>query len=414
MTLCRIVPVAVAWLACGGGIPAQEHAPEDTSVRLPEVPAFRMSDGRYLLFSMRLDKPHFDYLRDLRRLGAAPAGGEPASLVFDTLLHRRSKAFDTELCYVESDWMSAGDLAASASLVHRSEKLLGDLFGPLRVSKRRYVVTDTKEHYLELVDKRAADEATRQKARHVHSLPVGDTRCGYEKDVPEALSMVVTDLVMNWSPPSLAAPSALREGIHVYLSAVLTGDFHCVVSLTATSPDRRGKGRVEELIGSAREFLSRPKRESLEEILRTELNAITLERLSVMFAMIDFLLRTRRDRWPDFVRRLEAESQEDGKLKGAEGLHQALRTALKESMDLELQDLEARLKEFVAREYLLEVELARLCGIDRECAESVFSGFEKVCELRRQGKPVSEKGDRIYQDILGRVRKKLAIGKEAY
>ena len=72
------------------------------------------------------------------------------------------------------------------------------------------------------------------------------------------------------------------------------------------------------------------------------------------------------------------------------------------------------MNEFVARDYLLEVELARLCGIDRECADSVFSGFEKVCELRRQGKPVSEKGDRIYQDILGRVRKKLAIGKEPY
>jgi hypothetical protein len=61
----------------------------------------------------------------------------------------------------------------------------------------------------------------------------------------------------------------------------------------------------------------------------------------------------------------------------------------------------------VTKNYLLEEELAKAVGLDRETSESIFAGFQKVCELKREGKPVSEKGERIYKDLTDRLKTKL-------
>jgi hypothetical protein len=312
------------------------------------------------------------------------------------------------------------DPSSKGQLVHNPRffiTLLGDLFGSLRPKKRRYLVTHTRDNYYELVDHLAGDdEKPKKTARLVHSLPVGpDTRVAFEPNPEESLAGVVTDLVMNWSPESIAAPTPFREGLHVYLSALLTGEFHFVVSLKETSPlgDHRS-GRVGLLISKARDVLSRAKHDSLESILKSEINAITLEKISVLFAMVDYLLRTKRDRFPEYVQMLEKESHDGEKLKGPEGLYEAQKKALKEVLGFELEDLETKLREFVAKNYLLEEELARFVGIDRESSDTIFEGFEKVCQLRREGKPVSEKGDRIYQEMVERFKRKLALKKVAF
>lgn len=391
--------------------PAQDEPPRKP-LRLPEVPAYRISDDRCLLFTMRVEKAHFEYLEGIRRLEAAPPLAELPPPVLPDILKRPAPAFGTELSYFESDWLNHEDLETAAALLHRMEKTLGDLLGPIKARKRRYLITHTQEAYYEVVDHLAGDdERTKKTARLVHSLPVGDTRVSSEPNPEEAFSVIVTDLVMTWSPPSIAAPTPLREGIHIYLSALLTGEFHYVVSLKETSPLGARKGKVGLLISRAREVFSRPKREPLETVLKSEINALSVDRLSVLFALVDYLLRTKRDRFPDLVRMLEKESHEGDKLKGPEGLIQAQKKALVDVLGFSVEELDAKLKEFVAREYLLEEEIARALGIDRESSDTIFEGFEKVCQLRREGKPVSEKGDRIYQEIVERVKRKLAAKK---
>ncbi|HXX93517.1 MAG TPA: hypothetical protein VEN81_07780, partial [Planctomycetota bacterium] len=85
--------------------------------------------------------------------------------------------------------------------------------------------------------------------------------------------------------------------------------------------------------------------------------------------------------------------------------------ALKEVLELDLRGLEAELKKFTGSSYLWTEELARQVGLPQECAESTYAGFETICRLKREGKPVSEKGQRIYDEILKRLERKLGAQK---
>ena len=58
--------------------------------------------------------------------------------------------------------------------------------------------------------------------------------------------------------------------------------------------------------------------------------------------------------------------------------------------------------------------MARLVGLDRECSDSTFEGFVSVCRLKREGKPVSDKGERIHAELLRRLEKKMEGQKEKF
>jgi hypothetical protein len=374
---------------------------------IPEVRAYGLPDDRVLVFASRMDRSHYDFLRTLRSVPAQDSRGEPTSMIIPKHLKKPARAFDTERCYVESSWMSPEQLAVAAALVHRAGPALAELLGTRPPDKLNYVVMADEGEYHALVDAWAEDDRTKRGARFVSSTFVARYRVGYDAEPAPMYATAVSDAVARACPSSFRRQEALVQGLGAYVSAFLAGRFAIFVSLDVTTKQGRGHEPVEGLMRTAREYFARPRREDLGAVLRSELNAMTAEKLAVAFAMVDYLLRTRRSAWAGFARIVERESYDGRTLKGPEGCHEALKTGLRETMGLELAELDAALKEFTSREYLTEEDLARMTGVQSECAESAFEGFLKVSELRRRGKPVSGRGEEIYRQIRARIEKKL-------
>jgi hypothetical protein len=378
---------------------------------IPDVRASALPGDRVLVFASRMEKAHAGYLASLRKVPALEPKGEPTSLVIPRHLKRPARAFDADRLYLESDWMSSEELAVAAALVDRAARASCELLGTPDIEKVRYVVTRTRDDYHALVDAWSEDDRVKRGARFVSSTFVDRTRAGFAAEAEEVYATAVSDAVGRACPPSFRRQDALVQALEAYVSSFLTGRFVVFVSLDVTTKEGRGRGPVEALMRTARDYLQRPKRDDLGTVLRSELNAITVERLAVAFAAVDYLLRTKRGAWARFAETVERESRQGKELKGPDGCHEALKAGLREAMGLELAELETALKDFTSREYLWEEDVARATGVQRECAESAFEGFVKVCELLRQGKPVSGRGEEIHRQVWGRVEKKLEAGR---
>jgi hypothetical protein len=387
---------------------------EGKQVRLPEMPAYRLEDGRYLVASMRVGKDHFEFLKDLRRVPAIESRGIPSQTVIEKHLQRKAASFDSALCYVESDWMKPEDLSTEGALVHRTSAAFRDLVGVTGDARVCHVVVREREDYFRLVDGWSTLEREKKEARHFASIFVGDHRVGHEDRIEEAWSIAVGDTARLSVGNGFRRQTAFNEALGVYFEAFLVGTLTCYVSGGVTTPRGRRLGSVEDLVHAARGHFGRRQREGLDFILKSELNAMTLERLSAAFALVDYLLRTKRDRWREFHRLVDERSMEAGKVKGPEGRFEALVSALREAMEIEWEGLEARLGEFVAGNYLYPEDVARLVKVDQDCAGSAFAGYLRMCELKREGKGISEKGERIWMQIQDRVRRKLEAFREHF
>jgi predicted house-cleaning noncanonical NTP pyrophosphatase (MazG superfamily) len=191
--------------------------------------------------------------------------------------------------------------------------------------------------------------------------------------------------------------------------------YETFVSPTVTTPSTRRASAVDLLFATAKDYLTSAPRENLETILDSELNTLTLQRLSVAFAFIHFLLEGDRERWTAFHKNLESAWAADTTPENnPERRKKALRSAVSEGLKSTLRDLDKQLQEFVSKRYLSLEDLAEVLEINHEVADSVFQGFRKVCELKRAQKPVSEKGERLYQDIQGKIDKKLQAGGQKF
>jgi hypothetical protein len=403
----------VAWLLASPSLHAQEKDREEF-VKLPELMGHKLPKDEYLIFNARVDRAHAEFIRSLRKVPTVHPEGVPTSLIIEKYLHKKSQAIETDFCYLESEWITAEELATLAAVVRKMTLITRDLFKFEDTAPIKEVLVKTKEDYYSLVDAWAESDKARKQARHALSAFVGKYRCGYRAEFYEALTLVAADAVTANLDPSFWSHAALKEGLHTYLGSQLTADYVHYFSLDATTPAPKRITGVELLIETAKEYLSRSKRDSLDIILRSELNTLSPERLSVAFALINFILEKKRDRWEIFRSTLATESSENGKLKGPEGRWAALVQAIKVAFDLGIQDLEKELQNFTATHYLYTEEIAALLGIDRECADSTFQGFVTICELKRAKKPVSEKGEKLYQDILGRMEKKLQTASEKF
>ncbi len=386
-------------------VATQESAP------IPEVRAYALADDRVLTFASRMPRSHYEFLRSLRKAPLQETLGEPTSLIIPQHLKKPARALATERCYVESNWLSLEQLAVAVALVHRAGPAAAEWLGTRPPDKLSFVITASEVEFHALVDAWAEDDRTKRGARFVSSTFIAGHRVGYDTEPAAMYATAVSDAVARACPSSFRRQEALVQGLGAYVSAFLTGRFAIFVALDVTTKQGRGHESVEVLMRTARSFFQRPRREDLGAVLRTELNAISAEKLAALFATVDYLLRTRREAWAEFAKVVERESYDGRALKGPDGCHEALQTGLREAMGLGLAELDAAVKEFTSTEYLSEEDLARLTGVHRECAESAFEGFLKVSELRRQGKPVSGRGEEIYRQIRARIEKKLETGR---
>jgi len=405
-------------LLCGSGFgsaapPGQEKSSEDY-VKLPELTAYKLPKDEYLIFNARFGRENAEFIRNLRKVPAVHPEGTPTSLIFDKYIHRKSAAVETDSCYIETDWLTSEELALAASLVRQSLQFTTQLGRKKRTTPTKLVIARKQEDYCALVDAWADTDREKREARSLASTIIGEYRCGFRKEALEVLTLAASDSLCDNLEPYLWSQEAIREGLHTYLTSFLTLSYEHYLATDETSPiAKRGSG-VLALYETAREVLSRPKRDSLESVLRSDLNSLSSERLAISFALVHYLLETKRSQWDAFMPCLEKESTENGKLKGPEGLWNALSKAISEAFGLSILDLDKALQEFVTKHYLYTEEIASLIGVDRECAESSFQGFVKICELKRLKKPVSEKGEKLYQEILGKIDKKLQKSAEKF
>ncbi len=391
----------------------QDKAPEEL-VKLPELRAFKLSKDDYLLFNARIGMANADFIRSLRKVPAIHAEGTPTSLIMEKYLRKRSKAIKTEFCYIESDWLTDEELALVAAVVQRTTAMTQQLFKNTHRGIVKEVLVRTQEDYYALVDAWSDSEKVKKQARHAASAFVSEHRCGYRGEILDVLTLTTADAVSANLEPYFWNQDALRQGFHTYLTSVMGFGYERYISLDVTTPTVSRDGGVKQLFETAREYLSRPKHDTIATILRSELNDLNPERLAVAFAFIHFLLETQRDHWDVFLSVLNKSSYENDKLKGPEGRWTALLAAIKDALGLDIQELERNLQEFTSKHYLYTEEIASLLGVNRECAESAFQGFVKICELKRLKKPVSEKGEKLYQEILGKIDKKLQSASEKF
>lgn len=396
---------------CGSGVgspvASSQDKPADDLVKLPELSAYRIPKDEYLIFNSRFGRETAEFIRALRKVPAVHPEGVPTSLIFEKYLHRKSAAVETDSCYIETDWLSAEELAVVASVVRQAIEFTTRLARKKTKDPIKLVIARKQEDYYALVDAWAETDRAKREARDLASTVIGEFRCGFRKDASAVLTLAAADSVCDNVEPYLFSQKALREGLHTYITSFLTLGYEHYFSTDATSPASKQESGIQSLFQTAREVLSRPKHESLETVLRSDLNSINAERLSIAFALIHFILETKRDKWDSFLTLLERESSENGKLKGPEGLWNALAKAMTEAFGLNVVEMEKALQEFVTKHYLYTDEVATLIGVDRECADASFQGFTKICELKRLKKPVSEKGEKLYQDILGKIDRKL-------
>jgi hypothetical protein len=396
----------MVWLLFSPHSQAQEKDREEF-VKLPELTGYKLPKDEFLIFNARVDRANAEFIRSLRKVPAVHPEGVPTSLIIEKYLHKKAQAVKTDLCYIESDWISAEELAMLAAVIHKTTLFTQELLKNGKTATTKVVLVRKREDYYALVDAWSDSERVKKEARHAESVLVGEYRCGYRAEVSEALTLIAADTVCGNLEPYFWNQIALKEGLHSYLGSQLALNYEHFFSLDATTPAPKRVAGVGLLLETAREYLSRSKRDSLETVLRSELNALNPERLSVAFALINFILEKKRDHWENFRSTLASESNDHGKLKGPEGRWEALVKAIKDAFGLGIQELDQELQDFTSNNYLHVEEIARLVGVDRECGESSFQGFVTICELKRMKKPVSEKGEKLYQDILGRMEKKL-------
>ena len=152
----------------------------------------------------------------------------------------------------------------------------------------------------------------------------------------------------------------------------------------------------------------------MDAVLRSELNELNQERLSIALTFVHYILQMKRDHWKELISVMRRESYEAGKLKGPEGRWSALLTAIKEAFGMGLKELDQELQRFASTHYLYPEEIAKLIGVDRDTDESSFEGYVKICELKRKKEPVSEKGEKLFQAIQDRVQKKILANGEKF
>jgi len=391
----------------GSCLEAQESKDSDL-VALPELYGYKLPKERTLLFRAQFDPTVTKLIRDLRRIPAIHTSDTASSLILEKYLHRKSRAIQTEYCYIESDWMTDRDLEMLAAVAQATALATRALFETSWTKQIKQVVLEKREDYYALVDAWSESPTCKSQARQFDSVFIGEYRCGARAQIANVLSLVIADAVTRNEPASFYVQEALREGLHVFVTSMIALHYETFVSPTVTTPSTRRASAVDLLFETAKQYMTSTPRDNLETVLDSELNTLTLPRLSVAFSFINFLLEGDTGRWTAFHKSLEsawtADTTPDS---NPERRKKALRVAVNEGLNSSLHDLDKQLQEFVSTHYLLLEDLAALLNINREIADSVFQGFLKVCELKRSQKPVSEKGERLYQEIQARIDKKL-------
>jgi hypothetical protein len=407
-----------AWLLAGFLLSAKCHSQDDKAleelVKLPELTAYKLPHDEFLIFNARVGRANAEFIRSLRRVPAVHPEGVPTSLIIERYLHKKALAVESDACYIESDWIAVEELAKLAAVVKKTTQVTQELVKNTEKRPVKLVLLRRQEDYYALVDAWANSDKLKKQARHAASVFIEEHRCGYRGQLLEALTLASADAVSGNLEPHIWNQTALSEGLHTYLTSLLVLGYEHYISLDATTPAANREAGVRLLLETARAYLSRPKRDSLETVLRAELNDLNPERLAVAFAVVHFFLGSHGDKWEAFLSILKKESYDKRKLKGPEGRWDALVQAIKVAFGLGIPDLERELQDFTSKHYLYTEEIATLIGIDRECDESSFQGFVTICELKRLKKPVSEKGEKLYQEILGRMEKKLQLGSEKF
>lgn len=383
--------------------------PQDTAgntfVELPELLGFKLSNDQYLVFNCRIDGTHKGFITSLRRIPSVSTTKVPTTLLIDRHLSRASKAFQDDFCYLESDWLTTQELEKLAAIIRRVALTTRELFPTSNRLPVKEVLFRKKEDYLAMIDAWSDQELVKKQGRSFASTIINEIRCGYRTSFPDLLPLIVGDAVnLNVSTP-FRSQEALLEGLHTYFASLICQRYEAYVSLSATTPGLRRSSNVILLCETAKEYLSRPAREPLEQILSYELNSLNLERLSVSFALIQFLLEKRMDQWKAFCQILESESLENGTLKGPEGRRAALAKAVHDGLGITFKGLDKQLQDFTSKDYLFPEEIAVALGLDRETPDSIFQGFVQVCELKRAKKPVTPKGETLYDQMMKKMDK---------
>src|SRR5436190_10046469 len=251
----------------------QEKAPEDF-IKLPELRAYKLTKDEYLVFNARVPKEYVEFLRELRKVNAVHPEGTPSSLIIEKYLGKKALAVETTLCYFESDWLTNDDLALLAAIAGRTIVATQSLFGNTWTHSIKEVILSKPDEYHRLFDKWCDSDAIKKRARQFDSVFVGEYRCGYRSQVAKALSIVVADSVSRNLPSSFFAQDALREGLHTLIGSTVTLNYETYVAADVTTPSSREVTAINSLFESAREYLSRPHRDSLELVLKSELNVL--------------------------------------------------------------------------------------------------------------------------------------------
>lgn len=391
-----------------------QEKPSESSAKLPDLTAFKLPKDEYLILNSRMGNVNAEFIRKLRRAPLIRPEGIPTGLIFDKYLHRKSNAVESEGFYLESDWLTTEEMVNVISVARHAVACVSPLLRTEKTDPVKLVIARKQADYYALVDAWSDSDRAKREARALASTIIGDFRCGYRSEASEVLTLVVADAVSDNMDPYLWNQKAIREGLHTFVTAFVTLSIEHYAATDSTSPMAKRESGVRSLFDTAREVLSRPGHEPLETILRSDLNGLSHERLSVAVAFVHYILETQRDHLESFLKLLAQDSSENGKLKESEGLWAALSSSISQAFQMSVPDLEKALKKFATEHYLRTEEIALLLGVDRECADSSFQGFVKICELKRLNKPVSEKGERIYQDILTRIEKKRLSGSEKF
>jgi len=379
-----------------------------------DVVGYKLPSGEYLFSNVRLGGQIADHIRDLRKVPKVKSEGEPTSLIIEKYLHKHSQAIETQFCYLESDWLSVQELTVAAAVGQKVMLVTQNLFKNKSIGPFKGVITKRQEEYLALIDAWAESERVKKQARHAGHMFVGSYRCAYRDTFLDVLTLVSADSVLGNLEQYFRKQEALSQGLHTFVTGIMGLGYEHYIALDVTTPVTVRDLAIRQLFEIARDYLSHPKRDTLEMILRCELNDLNPERLSVAVALVHFMLETEKDHWNCFLATLKRESSENGKLKGPEGRWSALLTAIKEAFGMGLKELDQELQRFASTHYLYPEEIAKLIGVDRDTDESSFEGYVKICELKRKKGPVSEKGEKLFQAIQDRVQKKILANGEKF
>ena len=295
---------------------------------------------------------------------------------------------NTRLVYFESTWLSPEQLRMIASIVWHADRTLRKHLGPTRWSRVQVVFLVDNDEYLLMVDRIAKDEKTRRLARRLSSTYVGDHRVSHDnQSFQEAASLAIGDTVGRRGPRALWSFMGMKEGLHTYLSAFMTLFYAEFVSVEVTTPDVRNRNSVELLFRTAREFFEANKMPVLRQVLCSELNTITFDRLAVSFAFWDYLFRSERHRLSQFIDRLSYHERRKWK---PTGLWNAFRESVEKAFGYPAETLEAKVRALAAKDYALDDKrIQRLLQVEKACGETVMRTYRKSEERLAAGKSLS-------------------------